>query len=198
MKKIFLLFIFAISYSLLAAQTAKTVLDKTAALCTKGAVQVEFSAKSKEGSSFGTLIAQGNRFTLKSPEASVWFDGKTEWSLVEGSGEVNVVNPTAQEIAAMNPLNFIHLYKKGYRMTMKDAEKNHEIHLNATSSKKSIQEMYIYIDKKTAVPKIVKIRTGRKWTSITVRSFKSIGTLNPSAFAFNPKDFPGTSVIDMR
>ena len=186
MKKIFLLFIFAISYSLLAAQTAKTVLDKTAALCTKGAVQVEFSAKSKEGSSFGTLIVQGNRFTLKSPEASVWFDGKTEWSLVEGSGEVNVVNPTAQEIAAMN------------RMTMKDAEKNHEIHLNATSSKKSIQEMYLYIDKKTAVPKIVKIRTGRKWTSITVRSFKSIGTLNPSAFAFNPKDFPGTSVIDMR
>ena len=115
-----------------------------------------------------------------------------------GAGEVNVVNPTVQEIAAINPLNFIHLYKKGYRMTMKDAEKNHEIHLNATSSKKSIQEMYLYIDKKTAVPKIVKIRTGRKWTSITVRSFKSIGTLNPSAFAFNPKDFPGTSVIDMR
>lgn len=198
MKKILLLFIFAISYSLLAAQTAKSILDKTAALCTKGAVRVEFSAKSKEGSSSGTLVAQGNRFTLKSPEASVWFDGKTEWSLMAGAGEVNVVNPTVQEIAAINPLNFIHLYKKGYRMTMKDAGNNHEIYLKATSAPKSIQEMYLYIDKKTAAPKLVKFRSGRKWTSITVRSFKNIGTLNPGTFTFNPKDFPGTAIIDMR
>ena len=198
MKKALLFIILTLSYTFLAAQTARDVLDKTAALCANGAVQVEFSAKSKEGSSSGTLVAQGNRFTLKSSEASIWFDGKTEWSLITGSGEVNVINPTAQEIAAMNPLNFIHLYKKGYRMVIKDAGNSHEIHLNATSGKKNIQEMYLYIDKKTSKPKVVKFRTGRKWTSMIVRSFKRIGALKPSAFTFNPKDFPGTTVIDMR
>ncbi len=198
MKRLILLFLTSISCILLSAQTAKSVLDKTAALCSKGAVKIEFTAKSKEGTSSGTLITQNNRFTLKSPEANIWFDGKTEWSMVNGSGEVNVITPTAKEIAEMNPMNFINLYKKGYKMSMKTVNGNQEIHLIATSKKQSIQEMYIYINPKTSKPKTIKFRSGKAWTNITVRSFTQLGQKNPLSFAFNPKDYPGVNIIDMR
>lgn len=198
MKSRIIFLIFALISLGISGQTAKSVLDKTAARCTQGAVQVDFSAKAKQGTSTGTLVAQGNRFTLSSPEVNIWFDGRTEWSMVKGSGEVNVFNPSAKEIASMNPLNFINLYKKGYKMSMKTVGSNYEVHLVASSSKQSIGEMYLYINKQTYKPAIVKLRTGKDWTAITIKNFKSLGQKPAAYFSYNAKDYPGVTVIDMR
>lgn len=181
------------------AQTAKSVLDKTAALCSKGAVQASFTAKAPQGSSSGKLVAQGNKFTLQSNQASIWFDGKTEWSLMKGSNEVNVMEPTAKEIASMNPMNFVRLYKSGYKQEMKTVGGNYEVHLTATSKAKAIKEMYITVDKGSYQPKVIKLRTGAKdWTTITVNSLSQLGKKADSFFRFNAKDHPKTRVVDLR
>lgn len=182
------------------AQSAKQVLDKTAAFCTKGAVQAKFTAKTPQGSSTGTLTTQGNKFTLQSPDATIWFDGKTEWSLVAGSGEVNIIEPSAKEIAQMNPMNFIHLYKSGYKSAVKTVGNNYEVHLTATSKSKPIKEMYILVNKTSYKPSVIKLRQGTKggWTVITVNSFTQMGKKPDSFFRFNRKDHPKTRVIDMR
>lgn len=181
------------------AQTAKQVLDKTAALCSAGAVQAKFNAKGAKGSSNGTLVAQGNKFTLQSNQASIWFDGKTEWSLVSGSDEVNVTEPTAKELASLNPMHFVTMYKSGYKTSMKTQGNTHEVHLEATSKSKSIKEMYVTVDKATSKPKVIRFRTGAKdWTTITVTSFSTQGKKSDAYFRFNRKDHPKVSVIDLR
>lgn len=178
------------------AQNAKQILDKTAALCSNGAVQAKFSIS---GSGSGTLVMQGSKFTLQSSEASIWFDGKTEWSLVKGSGEVNILEPSAKEIAQMNPMNFVNLYKSGYKYTSKTVGNNYEVHLLASSNSKSIKEAYIYVNKSSYKPSQIKIRTGSKnWMTINVSSFTQIGKKPDSYFKFNAKDHPKTRVIDMR
>lgn len=198
MKKL-LMILFAAFCLHSSAQTAKSVLDKTAALCSKGAVQVKFSAKAPQGNSAGTLVAQGNKFTLRSNQATIWFDGKTEWSLLGGSDEVNVSEPTPREVASMNPMNFINLYKSGYKSTLKTKGNIHEVHLTATSKSKGIKEMYVSIDKATSKPKTVKLRTGAKdWTTITVTSFTSTTKKADSFFRFNRKDHPNMQIIDLR
>lgn len=199
MKQKIILALFALFTLGLSAQTAKSVLDKTAALCTKGAVQAKFSAVGGKGSATGTLVAQGNKFTLQSNQATIWFDGKTEWSLVSGSNEVNVTEPTAREIAQMNPMNFVNLYKSGYKSTLKTVGQNYEVHLTATSKSKSIKEMFITIDKNSSKPKIIKMRTGAKdWTTITVTSFTPLGKKSDAFFKFNRKDHPKIQVVDLR
>lgn len=181
------------------AQTAKQVLDKTAALCSSGAVQAKFTAKAPQGTSAGTLIAQGNKFTLQSNQATIWFDGRTEWSLVSGSGEVNVTEPTAKEIASMNPMNFINLYKSGYKQEVKTVGGSYEVHLLANSKGKAIKEMYILVNRKNYQPQVVKIRTGAKdWSFITVNSFTQLGKKPDSFFRFSSKDNPKAKVIDLR
>lgn len=194
---IFLLFaIFSIGAN---AQSAKQVLDKTAAVCSQGAVQAKFTAKAPQGASSGTLVTQGNKFTLQSKDATIWFDGKTEWSLVAGSGEVNVITPSAKEIAQMNPMNFINLYKSGYNQSVKTVGNNYEVHLTATSNSKAIKEMYVIVNKSSYKPSIIKLRTGSKgWTVITVNSFTQLGKKPDSYFRYNAKDHPKTRVIDMR
>lgn len=178
------------------AQNAKQILDKTAALCHSGAVQARFTIA---GSGSGTLVMQGSKFTLQSSEASIWFDGKTEWSLVKGSGEVNVLEPSAKEIAQMNPMNFVNLYKSGYKYSTKVVGANHEVHLLATSNGKSIKEAYIYVNKSSYKPVQIKIRTGSKgWMVINVNSFDQIGKKPDSYFKFSAKDHPKTRIVDMR
>lgn len=183
----------------LSAQTAKSVLDKTAALYNQGAVQITFSASGAQGSASGTLIAQGNKFTLQSNQATIWFDGKTQWSIYQGSDEVNLTEPTSKEIASINPMNFVTCYKSGYKSALKTVGNNYEVHLTATNSFKSIKEMYVTVDKTSSKPVSIKFRTGASnWTTITVSSCQTLAAKADSFFRFSTKDNPKLHVIDLR
>lgn len=193
-----LIALFAVAANL-SAQTAKSVLDKTAALYNSGAVQIAFTTSGAQGSTSGTLIAQGNKFTLQSNQATIWFDGKTQWSIYQGSDEVNLTEPTAKEIASINPMNFVTCYKSGYKSSLKTVGSNYEAHLTATSSFKSIKEMYVTIDKATSKPVSVKFRTGvSNWTTINISSCQTMAAKSESFFRFNAKDNPKLHLIDLR
>mgnify|MGYP001742993042 CR=1 FL=1 len=159
------------------AQSAKSVLDKAASQLSRGAVSAHFSASGAMGKQSGTLVAQGNKFVLTSPKARIWFDGKTEWALAQGSGEVNVTTPSAGEVASMNPMNFVYLYKRGY---------------NAT-------EAYVMVAKSSNLPYQVRIRTGASsWTTISISGLQVGAKKGDAFFRFNAKDFPKVDVVDLR
>lgn len=177
------------------AQTARQVLDKTAAaLSNKGGITASFSIK---GGVSGTISVKGRKFQASTPQGIVWFDGKTQWTYVEQNGEVNVSNPTAAELQAINPYNFIHLYRKGYKAELKDVGNLYQIHLVATGKGQSIGEMFIRVDKNTYAPTILSMREGKNWTTITVGSFKK-ANLADSYFTFPSKDYPQAEIIDLR
>jgi outer membrane lipoprotein-sorting protein len=110
--------------------------------------------------------------------------------------EVNVANPTDAELAAINPYNFIYMYKNGYDSTMKKKGQNYEIHLT-TKQKKSVSEMYIVINQKTYTPSQIRLKQQKAWTTIDIKNFKK-ANLSDGAFRFNAKDFPTAEVIDLR
>ena len=181
------------------AQTAKQVLDKTASvLSNKGGVTANFSITGKNiGTTSGKISVKGRMFQATTPQAMVWFNGKTQWTYMKSQQEVNVSNPTEAELQAINPYNFINIYKKGYSYTMKTVSAGYEVHLKATDAKRQIQEMYITVNKSTYAPSQVKMRQGKKWTTINVSSLKK-ANLSSSVFTFPSKDYPNAEVIDLR
>ena len=181
------------------AQTAKLVLDKTASvLSNKGGVTANFSITGKNiGTTSGKISVKGRMFQATTPQAMVWFNGKTQWTYMKSQQEVNVSNPTEAERQAINPYNFINIYKKGYSYTMKTVSAGYEVHLKATDAKRQIQEMYITVNKSTYAPSQVKMRQGKKWTTINVSSLKK-ANLSNSVFTFPSKDYPNAEVIDLR
>ena len=66
----------------------------------------------------GHIQVQGNKFKIASNALTTWFDGRTQWTLMNGSDEVNVSNPTAAELQQVNPYTFINLYKSGYNLKL--------------------------------------------------------------------------------
>lgn len=202
MKKIVLICFMSLFAMFTWAQTAneaKKVLDKTASVVgRKGGASASFKVSStKYGNTSGTISIKGNKFHAKTPQAIVWFDGKTQWTYMNSTEEVNIITPNEAQQAAMNPYQFINLYKSGFDMSMKTVSGYYQVHLTAQNKKRSVQEMYININKKTYIPSQVKMRQGSSWTTIDISKFKASNQPN-SLFTFKAKDFPKAEVIDLR
>lgn len=180
------------------AQSAKAVLDKAAGTITaQSGVKANFKMTTANGSTSGTIAIKGKKFYATTPQAKVWFDGKTQWTYLKNNDEVNVSNPTEAQLQAINPYNFIHLYKRGYTYTMNTAGTDYVIHLVANSADRKIKELFISVNKKTYQPKQVKMLQGKKWTTFDINSIKK-ENIADSQFRFNAKDFPKAEVIDLR
>lgn len=178
-------------------QSAKQVLDKTAGIISnKSGVTASFNISSQQyGKTSGTISIKGRKFHADTKEAKVWFDGKTQWTYVKQNDEVNVNTPTAADLQAINPYNFIYMYKQGYTATMTKNGQNFVVTLKAKG--KSIQEMVITISQKTYVPSQIRMLQNKQWTTIHVNGFKQTN-LSESTFRFNPKQYPNAEIIDLR
>lgn len=200
MKKKIVLMALAIVVSLCSqGQTARQVLDKTAAVIgRKGGAQANFKlTDSQYGTISGTLAIKGNKFQANTSEAIVWYDGKTQWSYLRKTNEVNVTHPTQAQQMAMNPYSFINIYKTGYDATLTTTGSNHVVHLSAQNKNRTVQELYITINRTTHVPSLVKMRNGTNWTTINISNFKAKNQ-SDATFVFRSKDFPHAEVIDLR
>ena len=180
------------------AQTATKVLDKAAATITmKEGVKADFKMTGSMGSTSGTIVIKGKKFHATTPQASVWFDGKTQWTYMKDNDEVNISIPNESQLQAINPYNFINLYKKGYKATLNSDGNKHVVHLTATSAERKIKELFVSVDKNTYQPTQVKLLQGNKWTVFDITNLKK-QAVSDAEFRFNAKDFPHAEIIDLR
>lgn len=202
MKKtaiILLLLMLALGVSAQQAAQARKVLDKTAAIVGhKGGATANFKVSSaKVGTATGSISIKGNMFQARAEEAIVWYNGKTQWSYLKSTDEVNVTTPTEAQRMRMNPYTFITMYKQGYTLGMTQQGSNYQVHMVAQNKQRTVQEVYLTISKATYKPSIIKMREGQTWTTITISNFQT-KNLSNSLFSFNAKDFPTAEIVDLR
>jgi len=198
MKKIVFMMISLLVSSASFGQSATSVLDKAAATVTSAkGVRANFTMKGGMGDASGTIYVKGRKFQASTPEATIWFDGKTMWTYMKNNDEVNVTTPNEVQLQKINPYNFINLYKSGYDMTMSTGSGNYIVHLTAKAGTTRIKELFVTVDKKSYHPTQVKMLQGTKWTSFDIRNLRA-QTLGDGMFTFRQKDFPTAEVIDLR
>lgn len=194
---ILMVLVLAVSISAQNATQARKILDKTASIIgRKGGAVADFNISGKYGNSSGTIAIKGNKFNAKTPQAIVWYDGKTQWTYMKKNQEVNVSTPTEAQQQSMNPYKFISIYKNGFKLGMKNVSDGWQIHLYATNQKRTIKEMYIIVGK-NYLPKTIRMRQSNGWSTIKVTNFKA-KNLADTMFRFNAKDFPNAEIIDLR
>ena len=182
-----------------AGESAKSVLDKCAAkVSAKEGLSAQFRMESAQyGSVNGSIEVKGTKFHAQTPVAVMWFDGKTQWTWLQKNNEVSVTTPSEAQLQAINPYNFINMYKKGYSYTMSTSGSSYIVHLTATDNSRKVQEMFITIDKNSYVPSEVKMRQGTKWTNFVISNLK-IAAIDDASFRFKSADYPTAEVIDLR
>lgn len=177
---------------------AREILDKTAnTLQQAGGIRAAFG-----GTANGTLLLKGDQFYLNSGGVQSWFDGKTQWSYLKDSEEVNISNPTPEELQTINPYALLSIYKNGYNYKYAGT-KNHngkqgfEVILTP-EKKQDVASITLFVSK-TYQPLYIKVEQSNKSVNeIIVTSYQTNQSLDNATFRFDKKKFPNAEVIDLR
>lgn len=201
MKKliIFLASLFII-FAANAAETAESVLNNAAAQLSKGSVTATYTAKSPDATVKGTLTMSGNRFNLDAGDMKMWYDGKTMWAYSRRAGEVNISEPTADELAEVAPLAIIGAYRRAFKAKLLQAPKGYKkVLLTAGSRHANIRSIVITFNSATMLPTAMVITVSNGTTmTISVTSAKKGNALAASAFTFPKSSYKGVEIVDMR
>lgn len=207
-KRLFLLLLLCPCLLTLHAQSARSVLDATAARMTQsGCVRAQFKVTQFKGTTpesefAGTMLMLGRKFRMEAEDIITWFDGKTQWSMIPGSGEVNISEPSEEELATMNPYALINLYKKGYRYSLRKStlrgKPTYEVHLMAKSKKASFIYIYVDVDQATYNPLCFRAKQNGNWLRLSILSFLPNQKTTDTDFTFPAMQYPNVEVIDLR
>lgn len=200
-KKVYLLALvlcLSIHVSAQKDKKAEDILNRTAdALKKTEGIRATFS-----GTSNGTLLLKGERFYLSSGGIQSWFDGKTQWSYLENSEEVNISNPTAEELQTINPYALLSVYKNGYNyryagVKNRNGKQGYEVVLKPEKNQ-DIASVTLFVSK-AYQPLYIKVEQSNKSVNeIIVTSYQTDQSFDDTTFKFDKKKFPNAEVIDLR
>lgn len=185
-----------------ATETASDVLNKAiATLKSAKGIDARFVVAAGAGSgSAGNIIISGNRFRLNTSEVSVWFDGRTQWAYSPAMNEVNISEPTLEELGQINPFAVVDGLKKGYRARLLTAPAGKKrIELTPTSKQAPYSKVILTLNATTYMPSGVVITSADgAQISVDITSLKTTDARSPSEFTFRKADYPGVEVVDLR
>lgn len=201
MKKLLILWMLALLPCWLFAQNdkqAEVILDKTLEVLFKNSgIRADF-----EGNANGFLLLKGDKFYLNNGNIQSWYDGKTQWSYVADTEEVNISNPTPEELTGINPYYMLSRYKSDFNYQYKGSQKRngvmgHEIILTPKHSE-SQEVIHLFISKTNQPLAIRHEHNGNVVSEIQVTSFQTNQKLEDGMFSFNKTLFPNAEIIDLR
>ena len=168
----------------------------------EGGVYVSFSLRSSEGLSSGTLRLKGEKFVLEAGGMTTWFDGHTQWTYLPSSDEVNISEPTDEELQTLNPYAWLYLYDREYDLQSLPAETSgqYKIEMSARSAGEQVERLVLWLDKSGLHPvKFSLTLAGNvEPTLITVRDYRTRQPYADAMFVFDPGEYPTAEVIDLR
>ena len=193
------------------AQGAADLLDKAAAKYEhSNGISATFELRTKTPTQpagdrmEGKIEMRGEKFVLETADVKTWFDGTTQWSYVENNEEVNVSNPTGDELKMTNPVLLLSSYQKGFKATYKGESTatngKSVFDIELTPKKKSdIEKVELQIEKYASLPaRISIVSKNGVTTTIEISKIKTGVNQADSFFVFNEADYPDVEVIDLR
>ena len=202
MKKLLLsIILFIIAIPVISAMTASEILDKAASKINSAkSITAEYTISAASNKEKGTLILASGKFTLTSGSLRSWFDGLTLWTYSPAMGEVNITNPTAEEIADINPFAVINAHKQNYRSALLSSEKNiYKIDLTPVKKGMAFSKATVILDAATYLPKeIILTMPDKSKIEIAIDKVTAGNMINSRTFVFDPSYAPDAEIVDLR
>ncbi len=184
-----------------ASMTATAVLDKVvAALRSAPSLTMKMTMRNGADTFSADLTVAKEKFTFKAGNMSVFYDGKTQWTVDSDSREVSITEPTPDELAETNPLAFVQSYKKNYKVEkVSESGGTYTIKMTALHKSSYIRSAQVVISGKTWLPTHITalLATGNTLT-VSVSTAAKGAALPDSYFRFVTKGNTSYEIIDLR
>jgi outer membrane lipoprotein-sorting protein len=193
------------------AQQAEAVLEKASAAYEKSnGLSAAFAANIRgESEGFsesfeGTIQMKGDKFVLVTPDTRTWYDGKTQWTYVVRTKEVNLTTPSGEELQFTNPMTLLRTYKKGFKASYIGEStgangKMADDLLLVSKSNHEVESVELQIERSTSLPVKMTVTMKNNFRSVIRINRMQTGLNQPDAFfVFHPEDYPDATEIDLR
>lgn len=209
--KLFTFILLATLTATVSAQNARTILDKASEAYNKaGSITVSFTLdakdiKAKNTYSYdGKAYMKGNKFKIEIPDAITWFNGNTQWVYVKDTEEVNISNPSGEELQGISPSVLFSVYKKGYNLSYKGEKRAggkilQQVELTPQKKGADITRILVEIDKATNIFSTITLTDKSGIQNIlSIKNYQTGNNIPETTFTFNKKDYPKAEIVDLR
>lgn len=164
-----------------------------------GGIEAQYTYRADGGSGRGSIQMQASKFRHQVDGQTIWFDGKTLWTLVKENEEVTVTQPTDSEIAKLNPYAFLSSAAKNYTAAFGTNTKSYYDLRLTPKQKVAGSEIRVRIQHSNYRPtQIVLGHASAGNITIDVTSYKVRQKYSGSTFMFSESKYPQYDVIDLR
>ena len=194
-------------------QKAKEILDKVSQINKSyKTVQIDFSftlnnpKNNTTETNEGWVALKGTNYRLHMPALGmdVFSDGKTVWSYLTESNEVNIMENEPDNDDALNPANLFTIYEKGFNYSYAGEENvsgkaAFVIDLVPENKSKEYTKIALFIDKtKYQILKAISYNKDGNTYTLVLKSMKTNQNLSDDIFKFDPAKYPKVQINDMR
>lgn len=147
----------------------------------------------------GTLLVSGDKYKMSAAGQTVICDGKTIWTYLKESNEVQV-NALENKDDAMTPSKLLTSYNSNYKSKIiKSSDPSMESVELIPNTSKTFTKAILGIDKAKKQVKSFTLydKSGNTFT-YKIKSYITDTPVTDADFTFDTKKFPGVEVIDMR
>jgi len=153
---------------------------------------------------YGKIWIKGNKYKIDMMGTITYFDGKTQWTYLKESNEVNVTNPDEEDDESINPAKIFDIYQKGFKVKFvaqkfEGTRAIYVINLFPTDKSKPFSRITLKIDKdKKELYVFKRFDKDGNYYTIKIGKITPGKTMPDSMFTFNKAKYPGVEIIDLR
>ena len=183
-----------------ATPTAASQLEKcAAAIKNASSLKIDFLLGSAGQQVSMKMVISGSKFTLDGAGMKLWYDGKTQWTYLSEYRELNINEPTSEELLEINPFSIVNNWQKHYTARRLE-DKSPVIELVPRKGMvTNIRKAVVTFDVKTNLPSklVITLSDGRTMTAV-VTNITTGAAMKPSDFVYDKTKYPASEVIDLR
>ena len=149
----------------------------------------------------GTAVIKGDSYRLTLPDNIIWNDGKAVWNYTPEVKEVAVTAPDpSDESFIARPSMLFSMHEKGYKVRLVgDDAAGWTIDLYPEDIKLNLVRIRVSVGKNLYDLRSAEYRTKEGMTvTLTAKKYDLAFRPPTGYFTFNPADYKGVEVIDMR
>lgn len=148
----------------------------------------------------GQLQMKGEKFMLSTHDMTTWYNGKTLWSYMAGIHEVNISDPTRQELAEINPYILLDTYRQSFTASELPVQHKGErrFELIPTKRNTSVTKIILTVATATMSPISLEITYNNRTILIGVTNYNDTTPLPDATFTFDASQYKDIEIVDLR
>ncbi len=197
------------STQILAGNTSATKrLNNVIKLIKNNCIETNFTLVAKQTSNpnnfitKGIFVLKGEKFIVKTKQMNIYFNGKTEWVYMPEINEVSISEPTALELAKINPITLLNIYKNNSIVSTNKKKSNNKIHtieLYPKDNQSDFKKIELKVLKSNHFPTFIRLIDKKGGiTQLKLTKTKKKSQIKKEYFEFNTNKYKDIEINDLR